>query len=517
MAKKIRFPLVMADGAEARSLDELREHFDLESVLTYFQSGKLLVWLRDRYYTEETEALCLLDGSAPDFQERLCATLGVEYVGSVDLEELTRRQERLAKLRDYTDEPEFIDHIDQVAFDQEELATLLDEGSKTIYLCAGRFILPATRTNVQYIGISHPTVFLSGLKEGETLSADIVFTDVEIENPPVQKPREIDFTAAVKGVFLSATARQGFRTIQVELEDVAIIDGVRYDHIPILSADLFDKLELCEGDLVRVHRVGDVIPSITVEERNGGKKIELPVNCPICSAKLVREAKKLKCNCVTCKANRAGRILNFMEFAGIKGIGEAVAMDMVNAGIYDIKHILEDNPKQFEKIGWSEKRAKMFQDELKTAVSEMRDYELLAAIGVPGIGIETAKKLMYENMVPELRRRRYTNPGPISFATEDDAISCRTRSILECLFKYIKRRSTREDFENMKTVGHTGGDPSKETRKLIRDLGWDLVDGKEFDYLIVPSHDYFDELVELAQNNGIPLYSEAEFCSRFSS
>ena len=39
MARKIKFPLKMADGAEVRTLDELKEHFDVESVVGYFSDG----------------------------------------------------------------------------------------------------------------------------------------------------------------------------------------------------------------------------------------------------------------------------------------------------------------------------------------------------------------------------------------------------------------------------------------------------------------------------------------------
>ena len=38
---KIKFALKMADGAEVRTLDQLREHFDLASVLGYYSSGRL--------------------------------------------------------------------------------------------------------------------------------------------------------------------------------------------------------------------------------------------------------------------------------------------------------------------------------------------------------------------------------------------------------------------------------------------------------------------------------------------
>ena len=72
MAKKIRFPLKLAEGAEVRTLDELREHFDLESVLGHYKSGKLLTWLEDRYLEGEAEAIRALDETASGFQRQLC-------------------------------------------------------------------------------------------------------------------------------------------------------------------------------------------------------------------------------------------------------------------------------------------------------------------------------------------------------------------------------------------------------------------------------------------------------------
>lgn len=326
-------------------------------------------------------------------------------------------------------------------------------------------------------------------------------------------------TGIVRGISLSS-GRKGFRTIQVELEEVAIIDGVRYDHIPVLSAELFDKMDLCEGDLVRIHRVGDVIPSITIEERNGGKKIHLPEKCPVCGAKLIREAKKLKCTHIGCKANLAGRILNFMDHAGIKGIGEAVAMDIVDVvndtSIANIAAVLESDPEKFEKIGWSEDRVKKLQKELKDAISEMRDYEVLGSIGLTGVGIETAKNILEEVSFHDFV---FTGYYPYGFVKPTDSISEEIFSIvkptLQKLYPYIKHFTSKEDFENMKTVGHTGGDPSKETKKLIRDLGWDLVNGKKFDYLIVPSHGHSSTKTKVAKEKNIPMFTEAEFVKKF--
>lgn len=161
--KKIRYPLEMSDGTQVRSLDELQEHFDLKAVLGYYKSGQLSIWLNDRYLEDEAEAVSALDENAPDFQKQLCAVFGVEFQGEeMDLEEIKLRQERLKRLRQFTDEEVYIDHIDQVAFDQEELADLLDNGVETIYLCGEKFTVPASQKGKTYIGINQPEVKIGG-------------------------------------------------------------------------------------------------------------------------------------------------------------------------------------------------------------------------------------------------------------------------------------------------------------------------------------------------------------------
>lgn len=194
MPKKIRFPLKLADGAQARSLEELKEHFDLASVLEHYSSGKLLTWLQDRYIESEAQAVAALDQASPDFQKSLCAIFGVEYVSEEDLEAIQRRQERLARLRAITDDDEFLQNIDQVAFDQEELADLLDEGITTIYLCGAKFLVPVSQKGVTYVGINMPAVHLSGTLPEDMSRAGITCKGCAVDNWPdkefAEKPGE---------------------------------------------------------------------------------------------------------------------------------------------------------------------------------------------------------------------------------------------------------------------------------------------------------------------------------------
>ena len=183
--KKIKFPLEMADHSKVTNLDDLRAHFDLESVMEYYKSGKLQTWLEDRYFEEEAEAVSALDETAPDFQAQLCKIFGVEYSGqSVNLEEIAHRQARLEKLRSLTDEAEYLEQIDRVAFDQDELADLLDEKEKTIYLCGEKFMIPVSQKGVSYIGINAPSAHLSGKVPQSAGELGICFTNVNVDNLP---------------------------------------------------------------------------------------------------------------------------------------------------------------------------------------------------------------------------------------------------------------------------------------------------------------------------------------------
>lgn len=79
MAKKIRFPLEMDHGIQVRTMEELRNHFSLVRVLEYFENGKLLIWLKDRYEMDLANQIEQLQVNEKDLQKKLCNILGVKY------------------------------------------------------------------------------------------------------------------------------------------------------------------------------------------------------------------------------------------------------------------------------------------------------------------------------------------------------------------------------------------------------------------------------------------------------
>ncbi|MBO4509015.1 MAG: hypothetical protein J5747_10330 [Spirochaetaceae bacterium] len=188
MAKIIRFPLMMKDGIAVRTLDELREHFDLESLLGYFADGKLRTWLADRYYDEKAQKIAELSADLPNLKAKLCEILGVDYSAesdNIDLEYL-KKQEKLKILRMFTDDQTILDNIDAVAFDQEELFDILDEAPAKIYLYGEKFSIPYAKRGITYIGVNTPIVSLEkSTYEYEDNGINLINVNLADSNPNV--------------------------------------------------------------------------------------------------------------------------------------------------------------------------------------------------------------------------------------------------------------------------------------------------------------------------------------------
>lgn len=182
MARKEKFALDMGGGKEVRSLEELQEAFDIDRVIGYFQDGSLLTWLDDRYYDEAAEAIDGLSMTDPQFNEKLCAALGVEYKGGgLDPEDVKILQEKTEKLKKYNPSENVLANACRTAFTQEDLADLLDRGEETIFLCGPTFTIPARVKNKEYIGIfEKPTIKISVTDPAVLAERGITFSNVTL-------------------------------------------------------------------------------------------------------------------------------------------------------------------------------------------------------------------------------------------------------------------------------------------------------------------------------------------------
>lgn len=198
MPPRVKFPLDMGNGVLVRNIDELKENFNAEKVTEYFLNGKLLIWLNDRYYDEEAEQVDTLSSEADKslLSEKLCGIFGIETEDSIDVEALERRRERLEKLRSVTSDDAILSNVDYVAFSQEELGDLLDEGAEVIYLCGEKFRIPFSVHNKKYIGINTPVIDISTKSD----RIDLKKCGIVVENCDFSEKTQAKMKTACEGV-----------------------------------------------------------------------------------------------------------------------------------------------------------------------------------------------------------------------------------------------------------------------------------------------------------------------------
>ena len=195
----VKFPLKMTGGTMVRTIEELREHFDLTAALAYYKDGRLEKWLENGYYDEEARKVAALDTASDNIAVELCAILGVSYavneLEQANLGDISQRHERLEQLKQYTADDAILAAVDRVAFTQEELDNLVSKRSFTtssssissskftiatsccsstpagsnsidprtvIYLCGEHFTIPGDAGGITYVGINNPTVQFDG-------------------------------------------------------------------------------------------------------------------------------------------------------------------------------------------------------------------------------------------------------------------------------------------------------------------------------------------------------------------
>ena len=175
-------------SVEVKTLEELREHFDLEKIVEYFKSGELVEWLADRFYDDEADALENLSAEDKNLAQKICAALGVEC--DEDLEFTQRIREKKKILAEKTDDQNIIDNAAITALNQDDLANLLHMDYQTIYLCGENFTVPVRVADKKYIGIlGTPKIKIKANSDEALAAKNIVFENCQL---PWHKAAPID-------------------------------------------------------------------------------------------------------------------------------------------------------------------------------------------------------------------------------------------------------------------------------------------------------------------------------------
>lgn len=175
----------MGDGTSVRTIEELREHFDMESIIAYFLDGRLERWLDDHYEKAAAAAIHALQETEDNLPAKLCAILSIELSSNedIDIAAIVKTIAKKKRLRTMTQDETIFAHARQTAFTQDDLQELLTAGETTIYLCGKSFSISADHDNMTYIGILGTPITDIGTSSAADLQTHhIVFQNTQIKS-----------------------------------------------------------------------------------------------------------------------------------------------------------------------------------------------------------------------------------------------------------------------------------------------------------------------------------------------
>jgi len=212
--------------------------------------------------------------------------------------------------------------------------------------------------------------------------------------------------------------RTGAITPVAELEPV-LLEGTTVSRATLHNQDEIERKDLRVGDKVLVEKGGLVIPKVLQsfpEKRKGGeRRFKMPTECPICSAKLVKEQEEAvwRCENVSCPAQVERRIGHFCsrDAMDIRGAGIKVVQQFLSEGL--IKDYSDLYALKEEKVAALERKAEKSAQNLMAQIEESRHRtlgRLLFALGIRHVGVHVA----------EILATRYKDAWAVAEASEEE-------------------------------------------------------------------------------------------------
>ena len=193
--------------------------------------------------------------------------------------------------------------------------------------------------------------------------------------------------------------------------DPVLIMGSTIKRATLHNEDYVNNLDLMIGDIVSVHKAGDVIPEVSgaIKERRCGieKPFKMISECPICGTKLIKKEGQVDYYCPneSCPARGIEALIHFAsrDAMNIDGLGDEIIEDFFNEGflndITDFYHLKEHEEDILTLEGFGKKSF----ENMLTAIENSKHNsleKLLFGLGISGVGSKTAKLLAstYENI-----------------------------------------------------------------------------------------------------------------------
>ena len=268
-------------------------------------------------------------------------------------------------------------------------------------------------------------------------------------------PAEVGTTFVKKISF--QVGRVGSITPVAEFEPVNI-GGVIVSHASIHNFDEIERLDVREGDTVRVKRAGDVIPQIISVDIGKRKKtsteVQPPDSCPSCDGKLIKPDGEaiLRCTAgLSCPAQKCESLIHFVSrnALNIDGLGERIIDLLVERGLVsnfaDLFKLKKEDILKLD--GFRDKSATNLIDSINAA-KDTTLARFIYSLGIREVGEATALNLALN----------FNNIAAFLVATEEDLLEINDIGPVASKF-ILEFLSKKENIKLVNDLLHLGVSP----------------------------------------------------------
>lgn len=247
--------------------------------------------------------------------------------------------------------------------------------------------------------------------------------------------------------------RTGQITPNAVLEPV-IVAGSKVSRATLHNADYIKGKDLRIGDIISIHKAGDVIPEVgevILERRKETQEFIMIDKCPMCNTKLEKKGGvDFYCPNNNCPSRKIESLIHFASrnAMNIDGLGEKIVEDFYNFGfikdisdIYSLKHHRDD---LIRLEGYGEKSVNSLIEAIEKSKENSLE-RLIFGLGIPNVGSKTAKTLSehYKNLT-------FIEDATIEELTKINDIG---NIIAQSIVEYFQNEDNNKILSNLKKIG----------------------------------------------------------------
>ena len=300
------------------------------------------------------------------------------------------------------------------------------------------------------------------------------------------------------------------------------IGGVTVTNINLHNFKYILDKNIFLGDKLIIERAGDVIPDVQKVIPGINREIVYIETCPVCHSRVEYKEPEMVCLNPDCFGKLRAKILDSVVRIGIEGLGEPTIQKMIDTlnveNLVDILTLQKDKIIQLE--GFAEPSSNILFNNIQIVKRDgVYDWQILAALNLPGIGKTLSKELLLNRTLEELKMlsmfelESIENVGPERAKVLSDGLCSNDRYLYDLLKLLPLKKKVAGGQLSGKKFALTGAMPLKrnEIVKLIEEKGGTVAGiSKEIDFLVQADPNSISDKSKNALKWGVKIISFEE-------